>query len=916
VPGFLKRAFARSSARWKRAHPGASGEVELFSSVKSRLRSLLRKSKMESELDEELRYHIEQQTDQYTRMGMSREEARAAALKSFGGVEQAKERSRDARGVRWLEEFWQDLRYGARMLLKNPGFTLIAALSLALGIGANTAIFTWLKAFYLQPLPGVAASHRLVALRSTLINSGDSPMWVSYPNYKDYRDRNQVFSGLAAFNLITFNLVYGKEQPERIWGSLVSGNYFDVLGLRPALGRFFAPDEGGAGIHPVAIISYRLWQRRFGADPTLIGKTIQLNKLDFTVIGVTPEGFRGSILGGEYEIWAPSPMYPQISPSGHHLFLRGSHHFLVIGRLKEGVTIERAQANVQAIAAQLAKDYPEAIKGEGARLYKLVDEPSGAGLMAQWLWVLMAVAGMVLLIACANVANLLLARAAGRSREMGIRLALGAWRSRLIRQMLTESMLLAVIGGVGGALLAAWLSNAMSLMLPTIGLPLSFNIDWDYRVSGFALALTLLTVIAVGLVPALRSVMVDPIVSIRNDNGAASSLMKRSRLRSALVVTQIAVSLVSLVCAGLFIRNLVEQKRVNLGFDPERALLVSLELFPNGYDEKRGAEFYRHISERVSALPGVESVTLSDNVPPTVFGGTIWTLEIEGYLPRAQENMGIEYEIVASRYFKTMRIPLVEGREFSETDQAQSAPVAIVNETMARRYWPGQNALGKRLRGGGGGPWSTVIGVARDVKNIDAREPVHPWMYYPLTQSYNSKMTLVVRTAGDPLQALTGVRGVIRSLDATLPLFNVKTLENHCGVPMFIDRIVVTYLSGFGLLALGLAAIGLYGVIAYTVAARSREIAIRMALGAQTSDVLKLVIRQGVTLASIGVVIGLIIAFGLTRLIKELLFGVNATDPLTFILIALLLTLVALLAAYLPARRAAKVDPMVALRWE
>ncbi|MCI0388408.1 MAG: ABC transporter permease [Acidobacteria bacterium] len=815
-----------------------------------------------------------------------------------------------------MQTLWQDLRYGARMLMKKPGFTLIAVVTLALGIGANTAIFTWLKAIFLQPLPGVAASHRLVMLRSTWIKSANSPMWVSYPNYKDYRDRNQVFSGLAAFNIITFNLVGGEGQPERIWGSLVSGNYFDVLGVRAAQGRFFALDEDRTpGTHPVVVISQRLWQRRFAADPSLIGKTIRLNKLDFTVIGVAPEGFRGSVLGLEFDLWAPLMMYPQMSPLGHHLNSRGSHHFLAIGRLKDGVTFEQAQANAQAIAAQLAKDYPQEIEGEGATLFTLIDEPIGAGQMAPWLVVLMAVAGLVLLIACANVANLLLARAAGRSREMGIRLALGAGRSRLVRQMLTESLVLALMGGAAGALLAVWLSDAMSLMLPPLGWPLALNLEWDYRVVGFASALTILTVVAVGLVPALRATKVDPVISIRNEAGATSALMRRSRLRGTLVVTQIAVSLVSLVCAGLFIRSLAQQLKVNLGFDPERALLVSMDLFPNGYDEKRGAEFYRQLVEHVAALPGVESVSLSRNVPPTWTGGIMWTHEIEGYLPRADEAMDIEYEVVAPRYFQAMRIPLAEGREFNEADHAQSAPVAIVNETMARRYWPGQSPLGRRLRGGGGA-WSTVIGVARDVKYIEARAPARPWMYYPLGQHYSSLMTLVVRTAGDPWQALPSVRGAVRALDATLPLFDEKTLQMHSGAQLFLDRIVVTFLSAFGLLTLALAAIGLYGLMAYSVTARTHEIGIRMALGAQTTDVLKLVIKQGLTLTLTGVVIGLTTAFGLTRLIKKLLFGVSETDPLTFILIALLLTGVALLASYLPARRAAKVDPMVALRCE
>jgi predicted permease len=818
-----------------------------------------------------------------------------------------------------MQTLWQDLRFGARMLMKKPGFTLIAVITLALGIGANTAIFTWLKAIYLQPLPGVAESHSLVILRSTPAKSPDGSMLVSYPNYKDYRDRNEVFSGLAAFNTITFNLVDGERQPERIWGSLVSGNFFDVMGVRPALGRFFAPDEDRTpGTHPVVVISQRLWQRRFAADPSLIGKTIKLNKLDFTVIGVAPEGFRGSLIGLEFDLWAPAMMYPQMSPMGQHLTSRGSHHFMVIGRLKDGVTFEQAEAGARAIAAQLAKEYPQEIEGEGARLITLIDDSEGLGSIAPVLVVLMAIAGLVLLIACVNVANLLLARAAGRSREIGIRLTLGAGRGRLVRQMLTESLLLAVMGGSAGALLALWLSDAMNLMIPPTGDPIRLNLEWDYRVAGFALALTLLTVLAAGLVPALRATKVDPVVSIRNDGRAIGAPMRWSRLRGALVVTQIAVSLVSLVCAGLFIRSLARQLNVNPGFDPERALLVSMNLFPNGYDQKRGVEFYRQLLERVASAPGVESASLSDKIPNGWSGGTTLGHEIEGYAPGADEQMGINYEVVAPLYFQTMRIPLAEGREFSEADHAQSAPVAIVNETMARRYWPGQNPVGKRLRGGPG-PWSTIIGVARDVNHLGSRAPARRWIYYPLGQGdygYSSQMMLVMRTGGDPWLALPGVRDAVRELDKTLPVFDVKTLATHSGIPLSLDRIAVTFLSAFGLLALTLAAIGLYGVMAYSVTARTHEIGIRMALGAQTKDVLKQVLKQGMALSLIGVAVGLAASFALTRLVESLLFGVGATDATTFALVSLLLMAVALLACYLPARRATKVDPMIALRCE
>src|SRR5262245_47464277 len=815
-----------------------------------------------------------------------------------------------------MQTLWQDLRYGARMLIRQPGFTVVPAITLALGIGANTAIFTWIKAIILQPLPGVAASDRLVMLHSVLTRSDNRAISVSYPDYKDYRDRNEVFSGLAAFNLENFNLLDGDGQPERVWGSLASGNFFDVLGVRAALGRTFAPDEDRTpGTHPVVVISHRLWQRRFAADPTLIGKTIRLNQRDFTLIGVAPKGFSGSWVGLAVDLWAPLMMTPQLTRIGEPFNHRDGHWLFVIGRLKDGVTFDQAQANAQNIAGRLAKDYPQDDEGKGATLFTLVDEPYGAGQMAPWFVVLMAVAGLVLLIACANVANLLLARAAGRGREMGIRVAFGASRGRLVRQMLTESLLLAAMGGASGALLAVWLSDAMGLMLPPIGYPLSLNLAWDYRVPGFALALTLLVVVIVGLVPALRATKVDPIVSIRNEAGAASLLTPRSRLRGALVVTQIAVSLVTLISAGLFIRNLAQQRKVDPGFDPERALLLSSEVFPNGYDDKRGLGFYRQLVARVSTLPGVESASLSSQVPPLLVGSrSSATFEVEGYAPRADETINIEIESVAPRYFQTMRIPLVEGREFTDADQPQSAPVAIVNETMARRYWGADRSpVGRRLRRGSG-EWSTVIGVARDVKQFGPAEPAHPWIYYPHAQEYYSMMTLVARTTGDPRQALASVRGAVRALDAALPMFDEKTLQAHSDSALFLDRIVVTFLSAFGLLALTLAAIGLYGVMAYSVTARTREIGIRMALGAQTGDVLKQVIKQGMVLALIGVAIGLAAAFALTRLMESLLFGVSATDALTFTLVSLLLAAIALLACYLPARRAAKVDPMVALR--
>jgi predicted permease len=876
----------------------------------------LRREKIEGEMERELRFHLEMEAEENIRRGMGEEEARRSARLSFGGVEPVKEAYRDGLRFRLLEEFWRDGRYGARMLLKRPGFAAVAILTLALGIGANTAIFTWLKAIYFQPLPGVAAADRLVMLHSVLTRSGNRPVSVSYPDYKDYRDRNGVFSGLAAFNLDAFNLQDGEGKPERVWGSLVSGNYFDAVGVRAALGRTFIPDEDRApGTHPVVVISHGLWQRRFAADPRLIGKTIRLNKRDFTVVGVAAEGFAGTWVGLHVEMWVPLMMSPQMSRVGNLLDRRDDQWLSVIGRLRGGVNLEQAQADARLISAQLAGEYPKEDDGIGAALFTLEGEPNGAGQMAPVLGVLMAVAGLVLLIACANVVNLSLTAAAGRVREMGVRIALGASRARLIRQTLTESVLLAVAGGAAGMLLAAWLSNAMKWLLPPMGLPLSLNLAWDYRAPCFALALTLATVVAVGLVPALRGTKIDPIFAVKGITGSPGATARGARLRGALVVAQLAVSLVALVCAGLFIRALTQERRVNLGFDPDRALLASMDLFTSGYDEKRGMEFYRQLVARVSALPGVESASLSSRVPPNLFSFSSSAFEIEGYARRKDELINVEYEIVAPRYFQAMKIPLAEGREFSDADRPDSAQVAIVNETMARRYWGGRSPVGGRLRAGPNA-WRTVVGVARDVKDGGASEPTQPWVYYPLAQNYGSQMTLVTRTTGDPRLAGAGVRAAARSLDSSLPLFDEKTLAEHSGVSLFLDRMAVIFLSAFGLLALTLAAIGLYGVMAYSVAQRGHEIGVRVALGARAGDVLRLVVGQGARMILAGAALGLAAALGLTRVIKSLLFNVSATDPATFVGVSLLLVLVALLACYVPARRATKLDPLQSLRAE
>jgi macrolide transport system ATP-binding/permease protein len=883
---------------------------------KAVLRSLLRKSQAECELDEELRDHLERQAEQNLRLGMNPDDAQLAARRAFGGVEQAKEQSRDVRGVRWIDEFQRDLQYGLRILAGRPGFTLAVVLALALGVGVNTTIFTWLNALFFRPLPGVAAAHELVTLHSVLTESGGEVVSVSYPDYLDFRDRNEVCDGLTAFTLSAFNLDRDRGRPERIWGLLASGNYFDVLGVKAAVGRSFLKEEDQASDPAqVAVISHNLWRREFGADPQVIGKPIRLNGRNFTVIGVAPQGFAGTYVGLTFDVWIPLAMQKQMrSPIDLHTN-RAAQWLTVMGRRKPGVGFAEAQANLQTIARQLEQSYPGTNAGTGAKLFALAGEPNGFQVLLPVLSALMAVAGLTLLVACVNIAALLLVRAAARRKEIGVRLALGASRGRIVRQLLTECLLLAVMGASLGLLLTLWLVNALPTLLPPMQLPIGFDFKPDARVLGFTLAATLLTTLLCGLAPALAASKADVIATIKGNTGMWTGASHRLRLRSALVAAQLALSLVLLVCAGLFIRSLQQSRSVHPGFNPQRVWLASFDLFMNGYDKARGRDFYRRIRARIAALPSVESVCLASGVPPYILGSNMQGVEIEDYTPRRDEQVVIPYDSVGPGYFETMQIPLVSGRGFRETDNERTAPVVVVSELMARQYWPGRSPIGRRLHSSDG-VWHEVIGVARDVKQRGVTEPTPPFLYFSLSQSYSSSSTLIVRTMVEPGVMQEAVRRELRALDASLPVFDEKTLEAARALEVFDQQLAVNFLSGFGLLALALAATGLYGVMAYTVTERTHEIGVRLALGAQRSDIMKLTIGQGARLIAVGSLFGLLAAFATTRLLKGFLFGVSAADSRTFLITALGLILFAFAACWLPARRATKIDPLLALKFE
>ncbi len=831
-----------------------------------------------------------------------------------------------------MKSFWQDLRYAVRMLSKSPAFTAIAVLSLALGIGANTSIFSFVNAVLLRPLP-VAEPERLVSVFSS---RRANPYDVSsYPDYVDYRDKNEVFSGITAFSSAAVSL-NSDDQTEALPGLIVTGNYFDVLGVRAAMGRTFLPEEDRTpGAHPVAIISHGLWQRRFAGDPNAVGKQLLLNGQSFTVVGVAPANFNGTEAGQTKDIYLPMMMQAAVLPprsdySGEMypdlLSDRGDGWLNVIGRLKPGVTIGQAQAGIQTLAKQLEQAYPKTNRDKAATLYPVSKgDPRQRGTLLSVAGLLMSVVGLVLLIACANVANLLLARASTRRREIGIRLALGASRGRLIRQLLTESMLLSALGGAVGLLLAVWTVDALRTYTPDNFFPFFFDFNLDARVLLFTLLLSVLTGLVFGIAPALQASNPDLVNALKDE--AIMLPGKGSRrhfsLRNLLVVAQVAVSLVLLIGAGLFLRSLRQAQRIDPGFDAENALVMRLNTNLLRYTKPQGQEFYRQVIERIEALPGVQSATLT--LAPPLNGSRHQTsVVVEGQesgegadtIAESRRNTTLTSSI-GLRYFETLQIPLLRGREFTMQDREGAPGVAVVNETFVKRYLAGQDPIGKRIRlSGAKDPWLEVVGLARDSKYLTLGEAPAPFVYQPIAQRYESGISLIVRTKTDPTNFLAPVRREVQAIEKNLPVTDIRPMTELLGNSLYAARMGAVLLGVFGLLALLLAAIGLYGVMAYSVARRTREIGIRMALGAQRGDVLRLVLYEGMTLVGVGILFGLAGAFALTRLLASFLYGVSTTDPSTFIGIAVFLAAIALVANFIPARRATKVDPMIALRYE
>jgi len=886
---------------------------EFFRTLIHRLTALFRRQRLEDDLDEELRSHLELATERNLSKGMSAEDARYEALRSFGGVEQTKELYREQRGLPMIETTFRDLRFGLRMLRRNPGFSILAILCLTLGIGANAAVFSWIEGILFRPYPAVSHQERLLALTGTARSEAGHTL-VSWPDFVDLRRNCTLFDSFFVSKITGTTLSIG-DHAERTTGSIVSDNYFDAIGVHPILGRGFEPGEDvGRNAHPVTVISYQLWKGRFNGDPKIIGKTQRLDGVVHTIVGVAPQGFYGTFVGWGMQFWVPASMEEVFEAGGYKLEDRDARWIEAFARLKPGVTLEQAQAEVSSVAKRLEADYPATNRGRSVKLWALWQTPfNNAGTLLPTLEIMLAVVVFVLLIACANVGNLLLVRSFARRHEMTVRLAIGAGRGRIVKQLFTEALILSAFGAAGGLLVAHWCRHALVLLFPARGgvaMHLPGEIDW--RILVVSAGVCLLATLLLGLVPAMQTGKIDLTGALKADSAGVVGSRGRAWVRSGLVVVQVSLSFVLLVGAGLLMQSLQKIRTSSPGFSTHEVLFTGVDLVSAGYDAQRAQNFQDELIDRVKALPGIEWAVFARMTPLSYGSFSSTPIAVDGIEVPPEERPTVEYNEVGPYYFATMGIPLVSGREFTRADDERAALVAIVNETMAAQYWRGRNPIGERVQVKD--RWMQVVGVAKDSKYRSVRETAKPFFYVPRRQNFSVGATLYIRTSMSPVTVATALAREVHALDANLSPYELITLQEQVDRSTSPQLVAVTLVSVLGALALLLAVIGLYGVMAYTVSQSTRELGLRMALGADASNLLRLVISRGLALTAGGALLGAAVALGLTRLLGKLLYHVSPRDPLAFGAAFAVMTIAALAACFLPAWRATRTDPAEALR--
>jgi len=899
--------------------------------LRERLRALLRHGELEAEMKEELQFHLEAAIERNVERGMKPDEARTEALRDFGGLERRKQQVRDERGVRLLINAGQNLKYALRHLVTNPGFTLVAVLVMGLGIGANTAIFSVVNSLLIQSIP-CGDPDTLIRIYSVIPESGE-PEWNSYPDFLDYRERSTVFSGLAAEGDIQLLSLLTDTGAESVMSAYYSANFFEVMQVSPLLGRSFLPEEDVPGATPpVAIVSYDAWHRRHGSDPAIVGQTIRLNGHPVTVVGVGPKDFNGGFLGFMIDYWLPWGSADRVDPGHHWSGHRDIREYNIFGRLRPGTTLEQARTELEVITATLAEEYPETNAGRGIALYRMNEvrlDPRMDRILAPVSGFLMIVVGLVLLVACSNLAGFLLLQASARQQEIAVRLSMGASRGRLIGQLLTESILLAVLGGLFGIAVAFGIAGAVvSTRLP-LPVPTSFDFAIDSTVLLFTLALSVATGLIFGLTPALKASKPDLVAVLKDSAAFHTAGRERFGTRNAFIVAQVTVSLVLLVGAGLFMRSFGLRRRADLGFDAERLAIAVLDASLGGHlEEAAGQTFFDSYLGRVRALPEVTEAAWTSRIPFGLWNaGDHVPVRGEGLEPatgpgaetEAEEPEEVGYSIVSETFFSTLGLEFLHGRTFSDRDSRSAPAVAVVSEALARQIWGIPDPVGRRLLAGEFGETRSleVIGVVADMSNfsMDPERP-EPWFYLPANQHYEPMATLVARTDGDPGLLISRLRAELRAINENITLFDARTMSDHLRITFFIDQTAATFLTLFGALALILAMIGLFGLISFSMNLRVREFGIRMALGADRVAVIGLVLKQGLKLVTIGLVLGLVISALVMQILERALYGISAFDPVTIAGVVVLFLTVAALASWIPARRAVALDPMRTLRYE